>query len=423
MAEKTNLRTKTAMVIDFGLFVEIAITISKDFKKVYYHNPSWKGGFPKMNSYNIGYGIKEIELCHDMWDIYDEIDIFIFPDIYNGDLQLYLQKQGKLVFGGRKGEDGELYRQDYKDHMADLGLPVGKYEVVTGVDDLRKYLKTHKEVWVKQNITRGDFETFFSPYYEFVMPKLDEIEHILGANKFIKEFVIEENLPDKVEIGYDGFCVDGQYPVRCITGIEVKDLGYIGVAKEYKDLPKEITDWNKKMAPTFKKWGYRGFMSTELRIGKDRKPYMIDLCARGGSPPNEIYQNMYTNLADIMWNAAQGIMIEPIIAGKFGVEAMIHSSWADKNWQQIDFPDKYRENIKIRNLCIINGEYYAAPQAVGLPEIGAVVAHGNTLKEATEKVKEISEQVKGYYLEVHINSIDKGLEEFRKLEEYGIKIL
>lgn len=421
--EKTNLKDKTVLVLDFGLFIEIAIRVSKDFKKVYYHNPSWKNAFPKSNSTVVGHGIKEIEVVLNFWDVFDEVDLFIFPDIYNGDLQVYLRSIGKLVWGGGKGEEGELLRQDMKEHMRDLGLPVGGYTVITGMDDLRKYLKTNKEKWVKLNSTRGDAETFFSPYYKFVEPKLDEIEYNLGALKTIKEFIVEDNLPDKVEIGYDGWTIDGQYPVRCITGIEVKDVGYIGVAKEYKDLPKEITEYNTKMAPTFKKWNYRGFMSTELRVGKDKKAYMIDACQRAGSPPNEIYQNMYKNLAEVMWYGSQGILIEPIIEGKFGVEAMIHSSWADKNWQQIEFSPEYRENIKLRNLAIINGEYYAVPQSVALPEIGAVVAHGETLKEAIDKVKEVADAIKGYYLEVKIESIDRAMEEFKKLEEFGIKIL
>lgn len=421
--EKVNLKDKTVLVCDFGLFIEIARTLAKSFKKVYYHNSSWKSAFPKSNSYYIGYGVEELEVVPNFWDVYDEVDLFVFPDVYSGDLQIHLESMGKRVWGGRNGEEGELDRVLMKEHMKDLGLPVGKYDVVKGLEALRVYLKANKDKWIKVSCLRGDMETFYSPNYKFVEPKLDELEHTLGPIKYITEFVVEENLKDKVEIGYDGWTIDGQYPSECLAGIEIKDLGYIGIAKKYTDLPKEITDFNTKMSATFKEWGYRGFMSTELRVGMDKKAYMVDLCSRSGSPPNELYQNMYTNLAEVMWYGSEGIVVDPIIEGKFGVEALIHSPWADKNWQQIEFPKEFRDNIKIRNLAVINGQYYAVPQTVGLPEIGAVVAHGETLDEAIEKVKEIADQVKGYYLDIKIDSIDKGLEEFKKLEEYGIKLL
>lgn len=420
---KVNLKDKVALVVDYGLFIEQAIAIAKDFKKVYYHNPSWKNAFPKSNAHIIGYGVKEIVVCHDMWDVYDEVDLWVFPDIYNGDLQLHLQNMGKRVWGSRKGEEGELSRQDMKEHLRELGLPVGNYEVITGMEALRKYLKSHKDVYVKQNCLRGDFETFFSPNYAFVMPKLDEIEVTLGAAKFIKEFIVEDALPDRAEIGYDGYSIDGKYPSRSLVAIEVKDAGAVGIAKDYKDLPKEVTEYNNAMAPTFKKWGYRGFVSSELRIGKDRKAYMIDACMRSASPPNELYQNMFSNLGEIFWYGAEGVVVDPVIDGKYGVEVMIHSAWADKNWQQVEFPPEYRKNIKLRNLAVINGQYYAVPQSVGLPEIGAIVASADTLEAAIKKVKDIAETVKGYYLEVKIDAIDTALEEFKKLESFGIKIL
>jgi predicted RNase H-like HicB family nuclease len=150
---------------------------------------------------------------------------------------------------------------------------------------------------------------------------------------------------------------------------------------------------------------------------------MVDFCARAGSPPNELYQLMYKNLAEIIWYGAQGFLIDPIVEHKFGVEVLIHSSWADGNWQAVEIPKKFRENIKFRNACYMNGKYYCVPQSVGLPEIGAIVAEGDSMEETIDKIKEIAEAVKGYYLEVKVESIDKALDEFKKLEEFGVKII
>jgi hypothetical protein len=45
----------------------------------------------------VGEGFEGIERIHDFFDYVDEADIFIFPDVYDGDLQRYLEAQGKLV--------------------------------------------------------------------------------------------------------------------------------------------------------------------------------------------------------------------------------------------------------------------------------------------------------------------------------------
>jgi hypothetical protein len=150
---------------------------------------------------------------------------------------------------------------------------------------------------------------------------------------------------------------------------------------------------------------------------------MLDFCARAGSPPSELYQLMYKNLADIIWYGSQGYLIDPIVEHKFGVEVLIYSEWADKNWQEVQFPEKYRNNIKFRNLCVFDGKYYCVPQTVGLPEIGAVVVEADTLEEAIKEAKTIAESISGFYLEVKVESINTALEQFDQLEKLGVKIL
>ncbi len=309
------------------------------------------------------------------------------------------------------------------EHMKKLGLYVTPYKVIVGIESLREYLKAHDNVYVKCSILRGDFETFHALNYRFAEPKLDEIEYKLGAMKHIKEFIVEEAYDEAVETGCDLYTVDGKYPTATLAGIEVKDLGYIGKINKYENLSPKVTDFNTKMAETLEGYGYRGFFSTEVRVSKTKPPYMLDFCARLGSPPNELYQMMYKNLAEIIWYGSQGYLIDPVYEHKYGVEVFIHSSWADQNWQEIEFPKKYRDNIKLRNACKINDKYYAVPQTVGLPEVGAIVAEGDNIKEVIEKVKEIADTIQGYYLEIKLDAIDTAMEQFKKLEEFGVKIL
>jgi len=419
---RDDLSTKTIMVVDNGLFVEISKTLAKTFKRVLLY-VRWEGSFPKSNQYVIGQGIEGVERVYNIYEYIDEVDIFCFPDIYDGQLQLHLESLGKLVFGGRMAEEMELYRHAMKEHMKKVGLYVTNYEIVTGVDNLIDYLKQHPNVFVKQNITRGDFETFHSKNYLLIEPVVEELSHKLGAIRHTKEFIVEDAYDNAVETGMDCYCIDGQFPSRTLAGIEVKDCGYVGKMVNYSKLPECITDFNDKMSSTMKDFGYKGFFSTEIRVSKKLPPYMLDFCARAGSPPNELYQYMYKNLAEIIWYGAKGILIDPITEHKYGVECLIHSAWSDMNWQAISFPKKYRDNIKLRNACVVNGRYYCAPQSSGLVEMGAVVTTGNTLKEAIDEMHKIAETVEGHYIEIKLDSLDKAQEEFDKLKEMNIDIL
>ena len=776
---QNNYKTKCCTVVDNGLFVEMALKLAKDFGKVNYWTP-WVNAFPSSNSILVGKGLPGVERIDFLFDHIDETNLFVFPDVYFGDLQRHLAGLGKRVWGGRKGEELELYRDESKKLFAELGLPVSRYEIVTGMSDLRKYLKENKDQWVKISMTRGDMETFHSKNYTNIEPRLDELEYRLGAKKSIMKFCVEAALNNKVETGMDFYTIDGRYPDKAMMGIEIKDEGYVAVIKDYDDMPMCVKSFNSGIAGILKQYNYRGFASTEIRVGKDQIPYMIDYCfddqtevltdcgwkffkdldhserlatknsagfleyqqptdyiinryagkmihfsnrrntfdkmvtpnhlvvrtdrhgngefkeradsitdkgyiprtakwngvaldyfilpsyhkewefkgrggwnictkmkhqpevlipmkvwtkflawyltegslgsdyvvqisqtkycdkvkdvldkmpfkfeyskgmfricsiqlasylrqfgicnekfvpdyikfstaeiirvfldefnlgdgsihkgnkvyrttskvmaddiqemllkvgslgnivkdnakgtmvmglpgnyirnhdcyviyerndflrywfetgsrkslyinevdydglvycatvpngtlfvrrngkpcwssncARQGSPPSELYQNMYTNLADIFWYGADGTMVNPELATengeevRHGVEILLHSAWADKNWQAIEFPEEIRDNVKFRNLTMFDGKYYVVPQSQGLPEIGAVVAMGTSRESAIERAKEYCEQVQGYYIEAKTDSLDKAQEEIDKLAEYGIEL-
>lgn len=408
-----DYKGKTCCVIDNGLFVGLAQTLSEYFGKVYYYSP-WRGPFVKSNSRLTGVGVPGIIKIYDYWKVLDEVDLWIFPDIYWGDLQVYLESLGKRVWGTRYGETLELDRKETKKYFKEIGIPIGKYRVITGIDKLRDFLKDNDDQWVKTSLTRGDFETFHSVNYKNIEPKLDELEYNLGAKKNIYEFIVEEGIPGAVEVGYDGYTVDGEFPTKAMSGCEIKDKAYIGVFQDYQDMPQQMIDINSKLSETLKKYRYRNFFCAEIRI-KNGDPFVIDPMTRMGSPPGELIQVMYTNLPDIFWYGAEGKCIDPTPSGKYGAELLIYSSWADKSWQAIQFPPALKDNIKFRSLTVIKGEYYVVPQSVGLPEIGAVVAVGDTLKEAVDTVKEYAKHIEGYYIDMFPESLDEAEVEMGKL--------
>jgi hypothetical protein len=416
-----------ALVVDNGLFVEIAIKLAKTFKKVYYYVP-WESAFAKMNLGMIGTGLEGIEVVDSIYGPHwDSLDLVVFPDIYFGHEQEMIEKAGKKVWGSRLGECLELQREGMKEILKALDLPVGKFTHIKGMANLRAFLKENEDVYVKIDKYRGTFETFHSANYKEVEPKLDEVEFNLGAFKNIIEFTVEEALKDCVEVGTDAWAITDDngvchYPEHTISGIEIKDVGFASIFKKYKDIPEIVTRFNERVKPVLAAYNWRGFISTEVRINKEYKPWMIDLCGRAPSPPNELYQEQYANLADCVWAGANGIVVEPEATAKYGAEIMLHSSWADKGWQPVSFPEELRDRVKLRNATCIDGVYYAIPQACGLPEVGAVIGLGDTLEEALDDATANAEQVTGYYLEAKMGAIEDIKKQCEKLDELGINM-
>jgi len=328
----TDYSNKSCCVYDNGLFVSIAIALSKYFGKVYYCTPWSSSAFPKSNAMLIGKGIKGVEWVEDIFEVKNKADMFVFPDCYSGSLQEHFADDlKKRVFGSRRGDDLELYRDAAKKHFQKLGLPVGKYKVIYGLQALREHLKRNENQYVKIEVTRGDMETFHAKNYRLIEPKLDELDHNLGALTKIQKFIVEDAITEAVETGMDSYCIDGKYPDKVMAGIEIKDKGYIAIIKEYKKLPEVITEFTDKISDTLRQYKYRNFFSTENRVKKDKTSYMNDFCARLGSPPSELFLHMIKNLGDIVWNGAEGNLVNPIYSKPFGAEVLIQSSWADSN--------------------------------------------------------------------------------------------
>ena len=409
-------KDKTVTIIDNGLFVEFAVLLAKTFGTVNYWTP-WENAYPKANELMVGAGLPGVTRLTEPFSTIDETDLYIFPDVYHGSMQQHLVSLGKRVWGCRSGEQLELDRDGTKKLLGKLGLPVGPYKVVHGLDNLRSHLQDNNNQWVKVSLIRGSCETFQAKNYKLIEPRLDELEHSLGALKNVIDFIVEADLNPATEIGYDGYCIDGSFPSNALFGVEIKDKGFVMKATTYDQLPKGISVVNDKLSPVLKAMNFRGFWSTEVRImDEDETPYFTDPCPRCGSPPSELYQLMISNWPDIFWNGAGGDLVEPEFKAQWGAELLILSEWADQHWQAIEFPPSLRPQVKLRNCCMIDGRYYCAPQFSGAPEIGAVVALGSTPEEAISNCKSAADKVQGHYIDTHQDSLDEALEELQKIE-------
>lgn len=408
------------MIVDNGLFVSFARKIAPSFKKAYYYTP-WQSAFPTSRTLFVGNGFAEIERIKFPLHHADEIDLWVFLDLYQSDLQEYLESHGARVWGARRGDEMEIHRWQFREHLKRLGLPVAGAELIIGISALRKYLKSVKNKFVKTSLVRGDFETFRHDSYELSEPRLDDLEHQLGVVKDNYEFIVEDEISDAVEVGYDGFTVDGKMPSHAMMAYEVKDVGMIGTTLAYDKLAKPVLQINNALAPTLKGYNYRGFLSTEIRYTKKKEPYFIDPCCRLGTPSNELLQELFDDWGATLWHGAVGEVVSPKVKAKFGVLACIHTEWAVENWQSIHYPRAMDNDVKLRFHTRVGDKDYIAPQSIGLPDVGYVSAIGNTLIEAIDLCKQRASEIKGFQVKVSLEGIEIALDTIKKGEEFGIK--
>jgi len=411
--------SNTVCVIDNGVFAEVARLLSKSFGKVYYTSP-WVADFPSSYKTELGEGFPDYDRVDDIWDILDDVDLFVFTDLHQGSLQEYLTSIGKRVWGSRNADELECYRTDAKEHFASLNIPQAPYVVVKGMKELRKYIKSRgsDKLWIKIDRTRGDTETFSVEGYDLAKNRLDTMEAEFGPVAEMREFTVEDNLPDTLDIAIDTYSIDGRYPQMAMLGIEQKDMGYVGAVKPWAAMPPALVDIYEKLSPTLELYKYRNLFALESRVGKGGL-WLADPCCRFGSPVSELELELISNLAEIMWEGANGVLIEPIYKAKYGCEVLIKSQWSPEKPMLIEFPEEYRDQIKLRYAAKFGNETWILPQNSG-EEVGAIVAYGESLEACMEEVSEIGKQVKGTQLDVTCGSMDVLKGNLKDLASWGI---
>jgi hypothetical protein len=416
-----DLSTKTCLVADQGLFVEMASRLARDFGKVYYWTP-WMSGYPNSANAHIGAGLPGVKRVLYFWDHVEEADVVVFPDLYMADMARAVRdKFGKPVWCHFNAELIELDRVGTRKLQRELGISSPKTRFFTGIDDLAEYLKTADNKWVKISCFRGDGETWHHDTWDTSAVYLDYFRNKTGALANTHEFMVEENI-EGIEIGYDGWTVHGQFPDSSYWGFEVKSEGYVGEFSKNSDMPDCLCEINDSFSGILKSEKSSGFISFECRVGGDRRAYLIDPCIRAGSPPNEGTQEGYANFSEIVWEGANGRMCRPKSLGKYVVMAAIKSSFAMNNWTPLEIPKADRQWVKVRNAALIDKKLYYVPIRSGEETgVGMVVAVDDDLEKAIALVKKRASRVKGFRLDIHTEALDSAQEEIEKAARYGVK--
>jgi hypothetical protein len=412
-----ELKDITACVVDTGIFLHVARRLARDYKKVYYWTP-WETSFPKLKDAVLGDGYPDITTPESIEEVVDECDLFVFPDIGYGDLQVSLVERGKAVWGARQADELEALRGKFLKVLGTTELPVPKFKKVKGVTNLKLFLKEKENQFIKVSTYRGDFETFHFRSLEEDENVIDKWAVLLGPLKEMMSFFVFEPIDSDIEDGIDTWCIDGQWPETIIHGMECKDSAYIGTFQKMSDTPKEITCINEAFGPVLAGYGYRGAFSTEGRITKDGETFFIDPTCRFPSPPSQCMCEMIGNFGQVIWEGANGICVEPEQKYKFGAQAIFK---VDRDeWGVFKISEELDPWVKIGFSCKVGENICVPPDPLGVEEIGWVVGCGDTIEEAIEHLRKNKDDMPDG-CNVQFSSIADLLKEIQSAEEQGMK--
>lgn len=414
-----------AAVIDYGSFVSVADKLAQTFKTQYYYSP-FEEEFRDIRDCVIGDGLKKAIRLNEYMDpeVYDTIDLWVFPDIGFGGFQKFLKREGKAVWGSMGASNLELYRTQFLKVLKEVGLPVVPSVVIRGLTALREHLKTVKDKWVKINRYRRNMETWHHLDYTHSKRMLDSYAVVFGGLQEKPVFVVQDNVPDAREIGYDGMFVNGRYPANTFQGYEKKNELYLGSKLANEDLPEEILEVNRKMAPVLEQFGYCNWLATEIRI-KDGEAFYIDPTHRMPGQTGEHQLETCTNLPDVIWQGANGGFVEPDFSEPFATEATLHydghtgDTAIAREWKTLRIPREAERWLKFYHYCIADGLHHFPPHQTD--EVGVVLGVGSTIEQALDHLKENFAMLKGLPLHIELAGFQSLLAEIKEAQASGIK--
>lgn len=390
-----NAKEAICLVVDNGQFIPVARRLGEQVEKCYYWSPADRS-LPVIQEAMMGDGFDEIERIESIWDVMEEVDFFVFPDIGHASLQKYLVSLGKPVWGARGGDVLETNRGLFLKTLKDVGLEVPDHSIIKGLTNLRLFLRDKEDKYIKISKWRGNFETFHWVDWGSTESELDNLAVEFGPAKEMITFYVFDPIETDIEDGCDTYCIDGRYPSLVLKGMECKDKSYLGTMMKYDEMPEQLIEVNQKFATAMRQYDYRGFFSTEVRI-LDDKFYFIDPTCRAPSPPHQLQAAMWDNYAEILWQGANGNCIDPEPNSKFGVQALLSVSRNEKEWAAVKIPDSIKDSVKCGFCCEIDGRLCFPPSPLE-SMAGYLTATGDTIEEAIaslqEKAKELPASMK-----------------------------
>lgn len=416
-----DLSKMRCLVYDYGLHTEIAVRLARDFGWVGYYT-HWEDAFAKSKMRRVGEGLEGIEKVKDFWMEMRKggIDFVYVPDSLCAGIVEYIRNvDGTPVAGPGLAEQFEQDRVYGRfDVQKKAGLPVQKTIVLKGISRAREFFRTASEpYYVKLNTSRGDRESFKHVDWAQTEPILKKLDYDLGPWAEAEEFIVEEVLPG-IEPGADNIVYKGEYLSPTLYGYEMKGGGYIGRVCKYSELPTALKVVNDRLSPYFKSCDTRSFCSTEIKLDKDKIPYLIDPTIRHAGPVGySIQTELIENFSQVVYGMGIGEKVNPIMRYKYCGGVSFNSDEARDNWMRIKFPPEMRKWIKLRMAARVNGDYYAAP---GFDNICTVIALSNFIDEIPGLIEERTDAIQAQSIDKDLSGLKHITEQIAEGKKYGI---
>jgi hypothetical protein len=413
----------TVCTIDYGKFIWLAERMGEVCAKSYYYSPfEWE--FEDIYDTARGDGLFHCERLDEFMEpsVLRDIDLFIFPDIGYGGLQRYLRSIGKAVWGSMGASELELYRTRFITMLKQLGLPMVPSVKKVGLTALAEHLKTVKDKWIKINRYRAVMETWHHQDYDHSMQKLDSMAVRLGGLKEHAVFVVQDTIDSDVEIGYDGWTVNGRYPSSSFQGYELKNELYLGSVLKREKLPKQVQEINEAVAPLLSEYQYRNFIATEIRV-KDDVPHFIDPTNRTPGLTGDHLARSCKNLPEVIWRGANGELVDPEFIAEFAAVATLHcKTHVTGEWFTLNIPEEVRPWTSLYHYCIVDGLYHFIPSPpLDCDEPGVVMGLGDTIEDAIEHLQANMEKLKDEPVSAEIEGFAELLNEVKSAEKEGME--
>ena len=412
-----NISDVTALIVDSGLFIPLAVRMAQSCKRLLYWSPDCRG-FPSLRQGAIGDGFENVERVIEFWNEIDEIDLFIFPDIGQSELQLHLEKMGKAVWGSRRGDKLELGREYFMRRLGQMGLNVPKFEVLIGLEALREHLREVEDVYIKVSRWRGDFETMHWRSWAMDNGWLDMEAVNFGPLQNTIHFLVFEAIDTDIEIGGDTYCVDGAWPNLMLNGVEGKDKTYFAAVTKQTEMPEQLQEIMDAVSTELEQVRYRNQISFEDRV-KDGEHWWNDATQRGGMPSSASQYRLWENFPEIVWAGANGELVEPEPRHMFSIECQITAKCEKDTWITVELDPQLIEHCAFSYCGFIDGCYVFPPDEIHQGELGWFVVTGNDPSELLQEAKDLADLLPDQ-LNADVESLASVIKEIETMDKSGI---
>ncbi len=404
----------SALVIDSGLFPDVARHLSKAYDVRYFS--SWTNAFPRSQEQAVGVGIPSIERVNE--PIREMItkppDLVVVPDLYLNDYEMAARNLGIPTIGANDANQLETDRWKLKEFLVEHDLDVIRTVEIQGIDHVKDYIEEHPETYVKVSVFRGDMETRKAQDW---LTEYNHLKNRLGPLGDKVRFVVEDAIPDALEIGIDCWWCDDRMVEPFVVGAETKDARYWGyVCDSVKKLPKETQRVIKALGEYFGEHEYRGFFSNEMRILPNGQTFFTDATCRVPSPPGGVMMAACKNFGALMESLAKGDPHAPEFAGDWLFESVFKSEWVLKHYLQVDVPNL--DGYTFHNYCMIDGKVWIIPHESEMAEFGSALGWGG-LKEGFDMATENCEAAHANRLDCDKGTLEDIEDEIKEAAKLG----